>query len=240
MSWEEVCPELIGIGVKEKTSEIVLGETPLAAERGGIALPKAGRVAETGGIIGAINPVVDGPEGIVGGMLGIGFYAEIGIGFDGIIIGHEAAFISPAITVGVAAEPEVGWFGDEEAVAHKHEAAGHDEAIEEDGGFIHSAVVVGIFENGNAAGGLGFADAIEVGHESAHFDDPEASIGSEGSGDGRFDQRFVGNEIDGEIGGDGEGLEGLFRSERWGWGDFFVGDGSRLRFAGFISELGGG
>lgn len=237
---EQVTAELIGIGIKEKAAEIVLSESPLAAEGGGIALPEAGCVAETGGVIGAVNPVIEGPEGIVGGMLGIGFHAEVGIGFGGIIVGHQAAFVSPAIAVGVAAEPEVGRFGDEEAMADEHQAAGHDEAIEEDGGFIHSAVVVGVFKDGNAAGGLGFADTIEVGHEGAHFDDPEASIGSEGRGDGRFDQRFVGDEIDGEIGWDGEGFEGLIRSERWGWGDFFGGDGSGLRFAGLISALGGG
>src|SRR5206468_3135030 len=117
------------------------------------------------------DPVVAIEQEAVGVVFGIFLIA--------IIRGHFGLLVAFAIAIGVTTEPEFGRLSDQGAASNQRERPGHHEIVQEYGSFIHPTVVVGVFENNDSAGDIGFTDPVGIGHEPPHFDDPNPSLGVE-------------------------------------------------------------
>ena len=70
---------------------------------------------------------------------------------------------------------------------------------------LRVGALVVVIENNNAIARSPLARAAHIAHVGDEFDDPEATVFVEGQSDGRFDKRFVSDQLDAEAGGDGEG-----------------------------------
>ena len=143
---------------------------------------------------GSADLVVEGPEQVIGDGLDVEF-AEAGE--DGL------AYFGDAIVIGVLEPPEVGCGGDEDTVFPDDDACGPGEIAGEDGTAIEGAIIVVIEEQSNFSDGqIGGAFAVGligglvgVG-VVVHFDDEQAAIFIEGSGDGVCDEGFGGDELE--------------------------------------------
>ncbi|MEY4186886.1 MAG: hypothetical protein RIT02_1920 [Planctomycetota bacterium] len=164
------------------------------------------------GPAGSADSVVESPEQVIGHGLHIEFAKA----------GEEAfANFGDTIVVGVAQPPEVGGSGDEDAVFPDDDACGPGQVTGEDGTAVKGAVIIVIdeqsdFPDGQVGGAFavgligGFVGVGVV----VHFDDEQASIFIEGSGDGVGDEGFRGDQLEGEILLQLEGVEGLVG---WDW-----------------------
>ena len=167
---------------------------------------------------GSADLVVEGPEQVIGDGLDVEF-AEAGE--DGL------AYFGDAIVIGVLEPPEVGCGGDEDTVFPDDDACGPGEIAGEDGTAIEGAIIVVIEEQSNFSDGqIGGAFAVGligglvgVG-VVVHFDDEQAAIFIEGSGDGVCDEGFGGDELEGEVLLQPEGWPGLVWRQWLGGAEF--------------------
>ncbi|NBN94493.1 MAG: hypothetical protein EBV31_02515 [Verrucomicrobia bacterium] len=208
---QEVGAEEVGVVVVEQAAGVVLGEAPLPAAEAGAFLPGAVGQLEARAVVRGVDAVVHRPRRRVGHVFGLTAEgAEVG-GDEGLLVGDAGAFR-------VAAEEEVGWFGDEGAAFDGHHPARHHQVVEEGRSLVHAAVAVGVGEQRDAAGGLLLGRAFEVAHVAAHLDDEHPTLVVEADGDRRFDHRLAGDEFDAEAGRELEGLEFLLGGQRSGGG----------------------
>ena len=195
-----------------EATKVVHGHSPLATEFGGVfekfaVLPAIALVA-----LGAIEPVVKVREEGVRFMLDVAGGGEFFVNDDG----FGGAFDSVT-----SAEVEVVLVADEDAVFDEGDGAREKDFVEEDSALVGLAIIVGVFEDGDASLGKVFVVAVEVGHVTAHLDDPDAAVAIELESDWFFDERLGGDGLDDEAVGDGEGFEGFFDREHGrGWNEF--------------------
>jgi len=144
--------------------------------------------AELASVVGVVDPVVDAPEQPVRAVLRI----ALGIAVVG---ANEFACVSAKVARGVAREPEVGRGRYEHAVLqHLHRTRQH-EAVHEDRGLVHPAVMIRVLEHHDASCGTIFSRTLQVGHVAPHFHDVHASVGVEVDGDRVLHQRLRGDEL---------------------------------------------
>ena len=109
---------------------------------------------------------------------------------------EDFAAVGLAVAVGVLGVEDIRGAGDEYAVTPGHHAGGERQVVEEDGRFVVLAVALGGLQALDPAAGLAFA--VHAERIVAHLDDPELAIRSPGEGDGVFDKRLRGDQLDGE------------------------------------------
>ena len=146
-----------------------------------------------------------------------------------------------AVAVGVAPKSEFGRRTDENPVADERQGAGQNEVIDEHFGFVVAAVAVAIGQDHDAADGGVFAVAVEIGHITAHLDDPHAAVGPEGQRDRILHERLRGGDFKFETGHEREGFERLLGCERRRGRNFIRGherDLGRAEFIGVVADLG--
>ena len=232
-----ILAEAIAVGAVEEMAVVILAEAPLAAEERGGGFPFAVHVAKFFRVGGAINPVVVRPEQVVGRTLRVSEEGALGIGFHAVIGGDNRFLVGFAVAVGVAPKSEFGRRAHENPVADEREGAGQNEVIDEHFGFVVAAVAVAIGQDHDAADGGIFAVAVEIGHITAHLDDPHAAVGPEGHRDRILHERLSGGDFEFETGHEREGFERLLGRERRRGRNFIRGHERDLGRAGFISVV---
>jgi hypothetical protein len=168
----------------------ILGATwagdPTSGQAGGEVYPAIG--TEEGTIDAELG-------GLVGGEPGEDHLADLGV----------------AIAVGVLEPEEIGGAGDEETAAPGEETVGEGKVGGEVGAMVPVAAAGGIGEAGDATEGRAIGGAGGI---AAIFGDVEGSGFIPGEGAGSGDQRFSGDEFEGEI---GIGLEAAEGADGWVW-----------------------
>ena len=125
---------------------------------------------------------------------------------------EHLAHVRLAIAVGVLGVKNVRRGGHDHALAPGHHAGGEVQPVQEHGGLVVDAVVVGVLEKADDA--AWFAFAVHAQRIIAHLHHPQFSVRAPLEGDRVLDQRFAGDQLHFESGPDADGLERIFRRER--------------------------
>jgi hypothetical protein len=132
-----------------------------------------------------------------------------------VIVRDQLFVVGFAVVVGVAHEPEIRRLCDQHAIGDECEGAREDQSARELGALVHAAIVVRVFERGDRADGRVFADAVHIGHVSAHLDDPHSAIGRDADGYRVEQQRIARDNLDLEAGRDAQRFQCSFRTQWW-------------------------
>ena len=143
----------------------------------------------------------------VGVVLGVALEPAVVVADQILRIGFE-------IAVGVAREPEVRRFRDENAAIQNLDRARQDQLVEKDRPLVHLAVVVLILEDGDATERFSRICARRVRHEPQHLDDPQPAFEVVVDRDRIDHHRFAGDELDAITGRDVKRLELGVRRQR--------------------------
>ena len=212
---EKVADEESAVIVVVEAAEVVLAESPLATEVGALHDPFAVDLPVATVGLGVVDPVVEAGEEGVAFVFHVTAFGVVGINDD--------RFAGGLVAV-AGDEVEVGLIGVEDAVIEEVDGAGEEDFVEEDGALVDGAIVVGVFEDDDAALGDFFTLAVDVGHVAAHFADPHTTVAVELEGDWFFDEGFCDDGLDREAGGDLKGFEGVVDLEDGCGRDFVLGD----------------
>ena len=123
-------------------------------------------------------------------MLGVGFEPQCRVVLGGIVAGHQNLFVGFTVPVGVLHPPQFGGLGNQCATVGQVDGAWHHELVGEDRAGVHTAVAIGVREDDDGPGGVGFTARLLVGHVADHFHHPQAPLGIELHGNRRVHQRF--------------------------------------------------
>ena len=234
---DDVDAQEVAVVIGIQAAEVVLREAPLPTEVAGGADPLTVVELEARGVGADVEPAVVAPEQRIRSALRIGelragrvdAYAEVRRDLD--------LFVSLAIAVCVAAEPEMRRGTDECAVAMEDECARQDDVVQEDRALVHAAIAIGVLEHHHAALRLVFRRPVKVFHVARHLDDPEAAVGAELQDRRVADQRGLGDELDAVARGDLETAERFLGRERGRRRDQVRRHDRYLRLTGLIADL---
>ena len=143
----------------------------------------------------------------VGVVLGVALEPAVVVADEILRVGFEVA-------IGVAREPEVRRFRDENAAIEDLDRARQDQLVEKDRPLVHLAVVVLILEDRDATERFSRICARRVRHEPEHLDDPQPAFEVVVDRDRIDHHRFAGDELDAIAGRDVKRLELGVRCQR--------------------------
>lgn len=184
----------LGIHGVEDLASFVMVETPLSPDVVCWFFPPCA-VGEAVSfiVVGDVDVIIEVPD--ESGILV--FYRAVGsvvLSFP-----EEGFFVGDAVSISVAIGVNGGGvcFGDGDAIIEGKNHAGEIEVINEDGDFVGIAIAIGVFEALDSAvlGGFG-AGAAGVLHVGTHFGDVHDAVPVPDCGDGLFQIRFMGDEVD--------------------------------------------
>ena len=99
------------------------------------------------GVLRRIEPVVHAPIQAVRVVLGVPF--------EPAVIGtNELLLVGDQVSVRIAGEPEIRWFSDEDASVEHLQRPREDQFVEKRRPAIHPAIVIVIFQDGDASNPL--------------------------------------------------------------------------------------
>ncbi len=103
-----------------------------------------------------------------------------------------------SVAVGILVSPDVLHVGHahQQLVAHRQNHAGQHQTVDVDGGFVHFAVAVGIFQPLNPAGGRVLARGAGVLHVGIHLGDVQSAVAIPGQRHGLLNHGFAGHQFD--------------------------------------------
>ena len=109
-------------------------------------------------------------------MLWIGFQPQRRVVLSGVVAGHEDLLVRLTVAIGVLHPPQFWGLGHESSTMGKMDGTRHHEMVGENCAGIHAAIAIGVSEDDDGTGRVGFTPCLLVGHVANHFHHPQTTL----------------------------------------------------------------